>query len=442
MKRFMMMISVLLIFANALIFAAGGSQQQTATQEGTKVTYWITGADDSGNGKRTMDAYNATNPAQQVDIVFVPGAETEISKLMTAIRSGTGPDIYDLDRFTIGERAAGGLLEDITDYLMQVDPNMSSKFLDFAWAETQYNGRTYGLPTGTDTRALFYRKDILREEGIDMTLLDPKNGPITIAELKTITDKLNKTDAQGNYTRIGYIPYATENQGWHYVLGFSFGGKFADLSAKKVTPLDPGVVAAYQYFYDTARDLGPQKVRTFLSTYAPPNNPPQRNMFLTGVSPITVQGDWFIADIKRYAPDIEWATTYLPVLNKGDKITTFAGGWSLVIPKGAKNIEGAIEFITWRSGEPGQRLLCELNFGASLPTLKSLISDNSLFIPEYQFVKDLLPVAQNRPVLPIHAFYWDQLTIAQSDVSNNLKTPQEALRQVETLSQAQYDRFK
>jgi multiple sugar transport system substrate-binding protein len=373
---------------------------------------------------------------------MVPGAETEISKLMTAVRSGTGPDIYGLDRFTIGERAAQGLLEDITDQLRQIDPNLSSKYLDFAWAEAQYNGRSYGLPTGTDTRVLFYRKDILRQKGINADALDPKNGPITVAELKTITDKLNETDAQGNYTRIGYIPYATENQGWHYVMGFSFGGKFADLQAKKVTPLDPGVVAAYQYFYDTAKDLGPQKVRTFLSTYAPPNNPPQQNMFMTGVSPITVQGDWFIADIMRFAPDIEWGTTYLPVLKKGDKITTFAGGWSMVVPKGAKNVEGAIRTMAWWAGEPGQRLECEYGLGAHLPTWKTLIDEDRLYIPEYRFAKDLLPVAQNRPVLPIHAFYWDQLTIAQDEVANNLKTPQEALRQVETLSQAQYDRFK
>jgi multiple sugar transport system substrate-binding protein len=439
MKR-ILMISALLILAGSLVFAAGGAQQQTS-QAGAKVTYWLN-ADDSQNNRKMVDAYNATNPANPVELVIVPGAETEISKLMTAVRSGTGPDIYELDRFTVGERAAQGLLVDITDYLAKADPNLKDKFLDFAWAEGQYNGKTYALPTGTDTRVLFYRKDILRQEGIDFSILDPKNGPVTIAELKTITDKLNKTDAQGNYTRIGYIPYATENQGWHYILGFSFGGKFADLNAKKVTPLDPGVVAAYQYFYDTAKELGPQKVRTFISTYAPPNNPPQQNMFLTGVSPITVQGDWFIADIKRYAPDIEWDTTYLPVLKKGDKITTFAGGWSQVVPQGAKNIAGAIPFMLWWTGEPGARMKSDLQFKAYLPVVKSLIADDSLYIPEYKFAKDLLPVAQNRPVLPIHAFYWDQLTIAQNDVANNLKTPEEALKQVETLSQAQYDRFK
>ncbi|GHU67143.1 sugar ABC transporter substrate-binding protein [Spirochaetia bacterium] len=439
MKKFFI-VSLLLIVCGTFVFANGG-QQASGAGASANVLYWVT-SDDANVTRRMVEAYNATNPAQKIELVLVPGAETEISKLMTAVRSGTGPDIYGLDRFTIGERAAQGLLEDITEPLKKIDPNLSSKYLDFAWAETQYNGKTYGLPTLTDTRVLFYRKDILRQKGVDYSRLDPKNGPITIAELKTITDKLNETDAQGNYTRIGYIPYATENQGWHYILGFSFGGKFADLQAKKVTPLDPGVVAAYQYFYDTAKELGPQKVRTFLSTYAPPNNPPQQNYFFTGHSPITVQGDWFIQDIIRWAPDIEWDYTYLPILKKGDKITTFAGGGSMVVPKGAKNVEGAIKAMTWWTGETGQRLECELGLKARLPTWRSLINDDSLYIPEYKFAKDLLPVAQNRPVLPIHAFYWDQLTIAQNDVANNLKTPQEALKQVETLSQAQYDRFK
>jgi hypothetical protein len=42
----------------------------------------------------------------------------------------------------------------------------------------------------------------------------------------------------------------------------------------------------------------------------------------------------------------------------------------------------------------------------------------------------------------MHAFYWDQLTAAQNDVSMNLKTPQEALKVVQDQSQPQLDRFK
>ncbi|MDR1637377.1 MAG: ABC transporter substrate-binding protein [Treponema sp.] len=406
------------------------------------ILYWAN-TDDTGVMRRLVEAYNATNPAQKVELVLVPGAETEVSKLMTAVRSGTGPDIYNLDRFTIGERAAGGLLEDITDYINKIDPNYGKNFLAYAWAETQFKGRTFGIPNGTDTRALYWRKDLFREAGIDPDILDPKNGPIDVKTLQQIAGKLNVTDAQGNYTRVGFIPWATQiGQGWHYTFGYAFGGSFADVSAMKVTPTNPGVVAAFQYFYDVGKELEPQKIRTFISTYAPPNNPPQRNPFITGNLGILVHGSWFIRDLIQYAPDIEWGVTYIPVPKPGDQSATWAGGWSLVIPRGSKNIEGAVRFIMWMAGEQGQRLRCGFENKAYLPTWQPILNDDSLFAPQYSFVRNLLGVTKSRPVLPVGAYYWDQLSIAMEEVWTNTKTPMEALRVVETQTQAQLDRFK
>jgi multiple sugar transport system substrate-binding protein len=442
MKRFFVLISVMLILASASAFANGQQGGTASSEAGGEVTIWssMTGAASTAVTK-IVDQYNATNPAWKVKLETVPGSETEVTKLMTAVRGGTGPDVYFLDRFTVAERAAGGLLQDITDAVKQVDPNMASKYLPFAWAEAQYKGKTYALPFDTDVRAIYYRKDILRKSGVDPDVLDPKHGPVTIAQLTEIANKLNQTDAQGNYTRIGFIPYATEFQGWHYIFGFVFGGKFADLAANKVTPLDPGVVAAYQYFYDYAKALGPQKVRTFLSTYAGPNLAPQQNAFFTGNLPIMVNGDWMLAEIAAYAPDIEYGVTYLPVPKAGDKPTSFAGGWSLVVPTGSKKVEGAVRFIAYACGEPGQRIYTKES--RHLPTWKSLMEDAGLFTAEHQFFRtSLLPVAQSRPVLPMHAFYWDQLTAAQNDVSMNIKTPQEALKAVQDQSQPQLDKFK
>jgi multiple sugar transport system substrate-binding protein len=437
MKRNAVMTAVLLVLGVFLSCTPGGKQQRQAVAG--SVIFWAN-SDDTGTTRKMVEAYNATNPAVKVELVLVPGAETEVSKLMTAVRSGTGPDIYGLDRFTIGERAAAGLLEDITDHVNRIDPDYGGNHLNYAWAETQYNGRTWGIPDGTDTRALYYRPDLMREAGIDPGPLDPRNGPVTIAQLNEIAMKLNVTDAQGNYTRIGFVPWA--NQGWHYGFGYAFGGSFADLQAKKVTPLNPGVVAAYQYFYDTAKALDPLKVRTFMSTYYPPNNPPQQDAFLTGHQAIVVGGSWMVESIKRYAPDIEYGVTYMPVLKAGDPPSTWAGGWSLVVPKGAKQAEGAIRFMTWYAGGDGQRLRCELALKAFLPTWVALLDDDSLFIPEYAFFRELLKVTKSRPVLPIGALYWDQLSIAQDDMATNSKTPVEALTVVEQQAQAQYDKFK
>jgi multiple sugar transport system substrate-binding protein len=386
---------------------------------------------------KMVDTYNSSQKAVQVKLVQVPGSETDTSKLMTAIRGGTGPDAYMLDRFITAERAAAGFLEDMTPYINKLDPNMSSKYLPFAWAESSFRGKTWSLPFDTDTRALYYRIDLLQAAKIDISALDVKNGPITLAKLKDLAFKFNKTDSSGAYTQIGFIPHI--NQGWHYTWGFAFGGKFADLKTGKVTPTDEGVVAAFQWMYDYYKALGPQKVRTFLSTYNPPNLPPQQDTFITGTVPIVVTGDWEIATLAQYAPNAKWGVTYIPVPKAGDKPSTWAGGWSFTIPKGAKQPEAAFAFSSWMTGPEGQKLYTQMS--THLPTIASLAQDMTLFPGQHAFFQKTLSFASSRPALPVGGLYWDALTAAMNDVIDNAAQPKDALQKVIDKVQPQLNKF-
>jgi multiple sugar transport system substrate-binding protein len=386
---------------------------------------------------KMVDTYNSSQKAVQVKLVQVPGSETDTSKLMTAIRGGTGPDAYMLDRFITAERAAAGFLEDMTPFINKMDPNMSSKYLPFAWAESSFRGKTWSLPFDTDTRALYYRADLLQKAGIDISALDVKNGPITLAKLKDIAFKYNKTDASGAYTQIGFVPHI--NQGWHYTWGFAFGGQFADLKAGKVTPTNEGVVAAFQWMYDYYKALGPQKVRTFLSTYNPPNLPPQQDTFITGTVPIVVTGDWEIATLAQYAPNAKWGVTYIPVPKAGDKPSTWAGGWSFTIPKGAKQPEAAFAFCSWMTGPVGQKLYTQMS--THLPTITALSQDMALFPGQHAFFQKTLAFASSRPALPVGGLYWDALSAAMNDVIDNVAQPKDALQKVSDKVQPQLNKF-
>ena len=87
-----------------------------------------------------------------------PGEETDVTKLMTAVRGGTGPDIYFLDRFTVAQRAADGVLQDLS---AMGGGDVISNYIPFAQAEAMYNGVVYALPFDTDARALYYNKGML-----------------------------------------------------------------------------------------------------------------------------------------------------------------------------------------------------------------------------------------------------------------------------------------
>jgi multiple sugar transport system substrate-binding protein len=436
MKRFLPVIGLLMVCM--ISFFSCQKKDGGAAAQAEKVVFWTShGPPDNAILQNIAETYNATNPAVQVEFVQVPGSETDVTSLMTAVRGGTGPDVYMLDRFTVAQRASDGFLEDLTADLAKLDPDLKSKYLAFAWDEDQYRGKTYGLPFDTDTRGLYYNKQMLRDAGIDPAELDKQNGPITLDRLREIARKIDTKDAQGNYTKVGFIPQV--EQGWHYTWGFLFGGEFADLKAGKVTPTDPGVVAGFQYLYDYNKEMGVSQVQTFISSYMPQNNPPQNHPFITGHLAMMITGDWFLNTMRTYAPDVDYDITYIPSAKQGDQPSTWAGGWTFVVPTGSKRKEAAIRFIHWACGADGQRIYTRDS--GHCPTLLSISNETAIFTEKQDYFRQALSFTKSRPPLPVGALYWDALSTAQDMVVQNVQLPLEALQQAEQQVQPQLNKF-
>lgn len=402
----------------------------------TQALFWTSHVPpDTDSMKNIVDAFNKQSTTTCVKMVAVPGSETDIAKLTTAVRGGTGPDIYELDRFTVAERAAAGVLEDLTPFGAA---GMSSNYLDFAWKEAIFKGKPYALPFDTDARALFYNKDLLQAAGVDASALDISKGAPTIDTIRTMANKLNKKDASGKYTVIGFVPNLS--QGWHYTWGFAYGGSFFDGSSCKVTPDDPKIVQAFKDMYwDWSGALGVDAMQTFISTYAPANLPTEQDAFLTGHIGFVVTGPWVLSWFPKYQPNLHYGITYIPIPRQGDQPATWAGGWSVVIPKNAKNGKGGFEFMKYFAGEPGQRVYTKET--QHMPTWKTLLTDNSLYQGDLSLFVKLLPTAHSRPALPVGSLYWDQLTVAQDAALRHSKDPGAALKQAATTTNDKLQQF-
>src|SRR5216684_531977 len=424
-----------LVFFSVLLAACGGGNTSTAPplagcHSGTTLaTFWTSHTPpDSLSLQHITDGFNQQSTTTCVKMVQVPGSETDIAKLTTAVRSGTGPDVYELDRFTVAERAAAGVLTDLTPFGAAGE---STNYLNFAWQEALFKGKPYALPFDTDARALFYNKDLLQAAGIDPSALDISKGPQTIDTVRTIANKLNKKDSSGKYTTVGFVPALS--QGWHYTWGFAYGGSFFNASSCKVTPDDPKIVQAFRdMFWDWSGSLGVDALQTFLSTYAPtsPPLPTEQDAFLTGHIGFVVTGPWVLSWFPQYQPNLHYGITYIPVPHQGDTPATWAGGWSVVIPKGAKNSKGGYEFMKYFAGEPGQRVYTKET--QHMPTWKTLLSDSSLYQGDLSLFVKLLPTAHSRPALPVGSFYWDQLSTAQDAATRQSTDPGAALKAVAT----------
>ncbi|MBV8226703.1 MAG: ABC transporter substrate-binding protein [Verrucomicrobia bacterium] len=425
-----------LLVLGALVCFAGAVYGQT------ELKFWINsslGATEKDAYQKAAQEFEEKNPKYKVKVEVVPGSETDIAKLMTAVRSGAGPDIAVIDRFTIAQRAATGLLVDLTPLIAKEGKDISQEYSEGPWQEVLYQKKVYALPTNTDARVLFYNKKLLREAGIDVNEFDPAKGPMDPKHFQEIAFKLNQTDSSGAYTRIGFVPWL--EQGWGYTWGYAFGGNFFDFANCKVTATDPGVVKGYQFLYDWAKALDPQKAKTFVDTYwqwpSVGTLPDAQMPFFTGRVAFVITGNWVFATMKNVAPNLDYGVTYIPAPN-GLK-TTWSGGWSVAIPQGTKNLEPAYELLRFVAGEEGQRLL--VKYATSLPTNKALLANKDLFAPEYSLFLSLLPISKSRPPLPVGALYWDKLKDAEEAVIANSQSPEDALKAVVDEVQPQMDRY-
>ena len=142
----------------------------------TQLKLWLPSsldAHEKGAYQKAAEAFAQKNPSVKVNVEVVPGSETDVAKLKTAVRSGAGPDLAVIDRFTVAQRAAAGLLTDLTPLIKKEGKDLSQEYSTGPWQEVSYQNKVYALPTNTDARVLFYNKQILKEAGIEILRLYP-----------------------------------------------------------------------------------------------------------------------------------------------------------------------------------------------------------------------------------------------------------------------------
>ncbi|CAA9567904.1 MAG: ABC transporter, substrate-binding protein (cluster 1, maltose/g3p/polyamine/iron) [uncultured Thermomicrobiales bacterium] len=406
-------------------------------QAKTQLQFWTGFTDpDLATLRKIVEQYNAQSTSYEVIVTQLAPAEvTDNTRLITAVRGGDSPDIYHMDRFTVASNAANGLVQPISEF---VDEAVRATYLPFAMEEVTYDGQIWGMPLDTDARALYYNIGVLREAGIDPTEFDQSNGPVTWDRLLEVANMASVRDANGTYSRVGFVPYA--NQAWHYTYGFSWGAQFYDEANCAVTPDDPKMVEAMQWVYDACASMDANAISAWETPRRVPGFPPQQGSLVTQGVAFEVTGDWMINQYAQYAPTAEYGITYLPVPQAGMSSATWSGGWSMVVPEGSTNAEGAVDFISYMCGEPGQRIYTTDT--RHLPTITSLTTDPSLYTELSSFfAAQLLPTSNNRPPLPVGSKYWDEMTSAYQAIYLNEAQPAQALATAKENTQADLQQF-
>jgi len=419
---------------NPAASSSGQSSQPAAAGKELEAWSQMTGiAQDST--KQILDNYNKQNKkGVTIKFVYIPvtqGSQSD-EKLLTAVAGGTPPALHYADRFTVPQFAQQGFFTDITD-AAQAAGVKGEDYYPFAWDEASYKGKIYALPFDTDTRALWYNKDTMKEAG-----LDPEKPPTNLDELRKATKALTQKNSNGQVTRYGFNPLY--DQAWSYTWGFAFKGEFQDPKTKKITCANPNNVKAMQFVKDFVDEIGVDEIDAMLSACAGTACNDQNDYFWTGQSAMTCSGDWKVAQAHKYKPNVNYGVVPMPGPDGPAPFASWAGGWSWAIPKGNKDVASAFDALSYLCGFDGQLKYCKDTY--HIPT-NVKASDDAFFRqdPLHAVFMDLLKVSHTRPPIPKGSMLWDLLfTAFRDEIPHGKKTPEQALTDVDTKVNAELEK--
>jgi multiple sugar transport system substrate-binding protein len=406
---------------------AAGGEAAAPAGEGIQLQAW---SRETGLGQETTTAnlqrYSEEND-KGVTVEFVYIAQTQGSqadeKLLTAVAGGTPPALYYADRFTVPQFAHEGFFQPITEFAEAAGVT-ADQYYDFAWAEATYKGDIYCLPLQTDTRALWYNKDILAEAG-----LDPESPPTNLEELQAATEALTVRDSNGRITRYGLNPIY--DQAWLYTWGFIFQGEFQDENGR-ITFAHPKNIEAMEFVKAFIDQIGIEDIDAMLAACQGTACNDANDYFWTGQTAMTISGNWKVGQQRRFKPDGNYGVVPLPGPEGPAPYGSWAGGWSWAVPVGIEDVATSFDVVNFLCNTEGQLAYCKPVF--TIPT-NIAASEDPFFRedPNHAVFMDLLPVSHARPPIPLGSKLWDlQFKAIRDEIPHGLKTPEQALTDIDT----------
>ncbi|WP_188204360.1 sugar ABC transporter substrate-binding protein [Desemzia incerta] len=379
-----------------------GSDEEATSSSSNEVSFWFMG-DGNEQIQPILDDFTEETGIT-VNVQSIPWSAAH-DRLLTAVASGEGPDVVQMGTTWMAEFSDAGALMDISDYIESEEELNTENFFEGNVATNEFDGAYYGVPWYTETRALYYRTDLLEEVGYT-------EAPQTWDELKDAALKLSER---------GDNMYGFNVDSADQTFGFMFARQNGStLLDSEGNPLfnEPEFVEAAEYLNSIVQeggapmqDLGLDISQTFGGE---------------GIVPMFISGPWMITAINENAPDIEgnWATAVLPAGPENNLSNT--GGANLSVWSENENTDNAIELIKFLSLPENQLAFMETS--SSLPAVQAAWEDESLQGELIVPFGEQLENSEHMPLIPEweevaqnYISYWEQITVGGADVQETLE---------------------
>lgn len=404
------LLALTLAAAGTLTACGGGSGSDPDT---VKVSF----KQSTDNSIKVMDTYLAdikkqfekANPGKKVEFVPIKAPDSEYyTKLQQMLRSPkTAPDLVYEDTFLINSDITSGYLKPLDPYLAKWQD--WNQFIDTAQAAAKgEDGKTYGVPDGTDTRGLWFSKDVFEKAGLPADW-QPKTWDDVLDAARTIKEKVPGVIPLNVYTGKPVGEAATMQTFEMLLYGTNDGtaDPLYDKSAKKWVAGSKGFKDSLSFVETVYKEkLGPE-----VSDALDPNVGTRvRGEWLPkGKLGIALDGSWLPQD---WLPGSghewpEWSDELglaaMPTQNgQAPGKVSMSGGWTWSIPAKAGNPDLAFEFIKTMQTKANAQKWYIANSGIAV---RKDVADDPSYTdaqPGIKFFTDLVASTHYRPAFPAY----------------------------------------
>ncbi len=291
-------------------------------------------------GKRQVEVWSWTNAADalsgvseefeaehpDLDIYINKNGSNLQTRLLLALSAGSGiPDVSQLQEREAAKYTRTGRLTDLTDWASPY----REQFVPAFWDSCVYEGRMYALPWDVGPCAVYYKRWIFEEYGLDPWTIETWDDFVAMGvELK---------ERSGGKVRM--LPLSEANLiEMLQILMQQNGGNVFDVQGRIVldSPQNRQVLALMRQMLDTG-----------INADLTPYSPEWEASYQTDNVACYPNAVWAVAALKQAAGDTagKWGVFPMPAFEKGGIRTSNLGGSVLIIPRESEVAEEAWSFI-------------------------------------------------------------------------------------------------
>jgi len=380
--------------------------------------------------KEVKKQFEAANKGVKVQLIPIQAAENDYYTKLALMNkaASTAPDVLYEDTFLIKADADAGYLAPLDGYVK--DWSDWSQFPDNARQAGQGDdGKLYGVSLGTDTRGLWYNKDLFAKAGLPVPW-EPKTWDDVLSAARTIKAKLPGVTPLNVYSGKPNGEASTM-QGFEMLL-YGTQDQLTDDSGKWVAG-SKGFTDALGFVKTVYQDkLGPTPQQALDTNIG---NLISGQWLPKGKLAIDLDGSWQSQNWlpSGAAPWPDWDKTMgwtaMPTqTGQAPGSVSMSGGWTLALGSKSKNKPAAWNFIKLALNKENS-----LNFdiiGTQIPVRDDVAADPkySESNPSNAFFAGLVKNTHFRPATSDYPKVSNAIQVAMESVMTGQQTPDKAAK--------------